>query len=586
MKAILKEQTTTIIDRLSYYAQAHPHRVAYEFLWDRGQCESISYQQLEKRVRSLAALLQTRAAAGDRALLMYSYGLEFVSAFLACLCAGIIAVPTPAVSRSRKTQRLKTILDDARPKLILTTAELTSSLDSALTRDTTRDTDDCAIISTDQIESSESHSARPALSADTVAYLQYTSGSTSAPKGAIITHGNIIANCKAAVAGFDFSPESVMVSWLPLFHDMGLLGNILVPLYEGYLSVMMSSNAFIQSPVRWLQAITKYRATCAGGPNFSWDYCVRMVSDNDKQGLDLSSLMTAFNGAEPIRAETIKRFCEAFAAQGFRPEAAFPCYGMAEATLFVSGGPNNRGALISNISNAAIEKNKVVAVSAEDEDARQIVSCGRVWEDTEALIVNPETREVCAPDEVGEIWVSGGSVGKGYWNRPELSEEIFRAHLSSGEGPFLRTGDMGYMQNSELFVTGRRKDMIIVRGRNIYPQDIEATVERVTTFVKANSCAALSVEVGGQEKVVLVVEADRRLARKLDSVRDGSDSRSAESEVAEIIGRITQAVAEEHEILLHAISFVRPGAFPRTSSGKVQRSLCRSRLSDGSLDVI
>ncbi len=456
-------------------------------------------------------------------------------------------------------------------------------------------------IATDTIvETSHADAERaelPTPMPESIAFLQYTSGSTGTPKGVIVTHKNLAANALTLQEGLGLSEKSVNVGWLPLFHDMGLIGNVLTALYVGFPCVLMLPGAFLQNPLRWLQAITEYRGTMVGGPNFGWDHCARVITDEEKAGLDLSSVTTAYNGSEPVRADTLKNFYEAFAPYGFRQEAFFPCYGLAEATLFVSGGPASRLPDVMEIDGSAMEQNVVKGLSSETTQSNEIVGCGSAWLDTRIEIVNPETATVCGPGEIGEIWVTGQSVARGYWQRTQETEETFHAYTAdTGEGPFLRTGDLGFRSRGELFITGRLKDLIIIRGRNIYPQDIERAVEKTIDFVKPNTCAAFSIEVDGDEALAVVIEADRALVRAVGRQNKGRESSGgnidsgnggfASVEAERLVSRIRQAVAEEFEIQLREVIFVMPGTFPRTTSGKVQRSTCRSKMIKGELEAV
>jgi acyl-CoA synthetase (AMP-forming)/AMP-acid ligase II/acyl carrier protein len=357
---------------------------------------------------------------------------------------------------------------------------------------------------------------------------------------------------------------------------MGLIGNVLQPLYLGIKSVLMPPAAFIQKPARWLHAISRYRATTSGGPNFAYELCARKVSPEQRVGLDLSSWEVAFNGAEPVRASTFVRFTETFKDHGLKPSAFYPCYGMAETTLVVSGGSAARP-IIRNVEAAALEEGRVVEVDGGPagpggDGTRALVSCGRTWLE-KVRVVDPTTRTVCPENRVGEIWVSSGSVAQGYWNRPQQTEESFRARLAdTGEGPFLRTGDLGFFRGEELVITGRLKDVIIIRGRNHYPQDLEQTVEECHPALKASGGAAFSVEVEDEERLVVIQEVERSYLRNLD--------------VADVTATIRQAVAEQHELHVHAVVLLKTSSILKTSSGKSQRQACRKAFLEGSLSVV
>lgn len=395
----------------------------------------------------------------------------------------------------------------------------------------------------------------------------------------MVSHGNITANEQLIQKYFDFDQSSVVISWLPMFHDMGLIGALFAPLFVGFPAVLMAPNTFLQEPFKWLQAVTEFAGTTTGAPNFAYDLCVRKITSEQKRHLNLSSLKIAYNGAEPVRAETLERFSEAFAKCGFRPEACFPCYGMAETTLLVSGGPPLVATNVLSLDSETLERHRI----AEATNAQRIVSCGQVGPDLEVRIVDPETGVECSPVEIGEIWVHGASIAQGYLHRPEETEATFQAKLAGDDRHWLRTGDYGFLRGGELYVTGRLKDLIIIRGRNIYPQDIERAVERALPFVEANSCAAFSLTDGGAEQLGLLIEANRELVR---TAKASATDPAAAATLREHVARVRQEVGEEFEIPVHALAFVRPGEFPRTSSGKVQRHRCREMLHSGEHEFV
>jgi natural product biosynthesis luciferase-like monooxygenase protein len=563
----------TLVELLRHRADFQRDRLAYIFLVDGENREDrITYGELDCRARSVAALLQSLGAEGERALLIYPSGLDYIAAFFGCLYAGAIAVPAypPRLAHmNRSFHRIKAIIDDSQPAIVLSTSSILSKLKSVaaqapdLRKMRWIATDDVAIELADQWKETPIGSAP--------AFLQYTSGSTSAPKGVMVTHENLLHNERLIKACFQQSELSRIVGWLPLYHDMGLIGNVLHPLCVGALSILMSPVSFLQSPFRWLQAISRYRATTSGGPNFSYELCLRKISDEQRNTLDLSSWNTAFNGAEPIKNETMERFAQAFEPCGFQREAFFPCYGLAEATLIVSGGAMTGPCLARTVQAAALEKNKVVLANGEHSDSRTLLSCGRPLLDQRIVIVDPESLTLSPPDSVGEIWVSGQSVAQGYWNQPEHTSQTFHAYLTdTGEGPFLRTGDLGFLKDGELFVTGRLKDLIVIRGRNLYPQDIEFTVESSHPALRRANAAAFSIEIDGEEHLVVVQEVEYR----------------QRPNVAEVIETIRRAIAEEYEAQVYAIALIKAGTISKTSSGKIRRRDCRLKFLAGSLDLI
>ncbi|HEV2861081.1 MAG TPA: amino acid adenylation domain-containing protein [Pyrinomonadaceae bacterium] len=551
----------TLAGLLRARAQGEPGRVAYRFLSDgEAQGESVTYAELDGRARSVAAVLQSTCDEGERALLLYPPGLDYVAAFFGCLYAGVVAVPAYPPHANRR-QRLESIAADSQAALALTTERIFERVSS---RPEQKDGfGQLTWLATDRFAPDSDGRWREPASPDEegLAYLQYTSGSTSAPKGVMVTHANVLHNSAYIHQGFGHTPESVSLCWLPHFHDMGLLDGIIQPLYGGFPGLLMSPAAFLQRPLGWLKAISQHRVTHSGGPNFAYDLCVRRVGPEQRAGLDLGSWRVAYNGAEPVRAETLRRFAEAFAPCGFRRESFYPAYGLAEATLKVSGGVRGSEPVIFTARAVALEENRVEEAAGGGEDARPLVGCGRASMSTEVRIVRPETLDECAPDEVGEIWVGGPGVAAGYWRRPEETERTFRAYLpETGEGPFLRTGDLGFVRGGELFVTGRLKDLIIIRGRNHYPQDIEAAVERAHPSLRPSAGAAFSVEVDGEERLVIAQEVETRRP---------ADWRS-------VVESIREAVTEEFEIQPASVVLLKPGAVPKTSSGKIRRADSRA----------
>ena len=561
--------TGTFVDILGRWAgEGGAERLAFAFPADGGDGPGarLTYAGLDLRARAVAARLRGLGLAGERAILVYPPGLEFLAAFFGCLYAGVVAVPAHPPRPNRPATRLGAIAADARPGAVLTT--------SALLADAERWASDVPglagrpRIATDAVGDDLAADWRhPGVGGDDLAFLQYTSGSTSTPKGVMVTHGNLLANSAQIRACFGSTPESRGVFWLPLFHDMGLIGGVLQTVYCGGSSTLLSPVAFLQRPLRWLEAISKTGATISGGPDFAYDLCVRKIDPEQRAGLDLSRWAVAFDGAEPIRPETLDRFAEAFAPSGFRREAFLPCYGLAEATLLVSGRRSGRGPVIFAASAPALGEDRIEAGAG-----RTLVGSGGVPDGSEVAIVDPATGSRRPADRVGEVWVRGPSVARGYWERPEETASTFGATLPDAEGgPFLRTGDLGFLRDGELFVTGRLKDLIILRGRNIYPQDVEWTVERAHPSLRAGGAAAFSVEVDGQERLAVVVEVDRL----------------GKSAVAEdLIASIRRDVAEAHEVDLHAIRLLKAMGLPRTSSGKVRRHACRAAFLAGELDVV
>lgn len=570
------QSASTLVEILRWRAVHQPQQRAFTFLTD-GEAveESVGYQELDRRARAVAVVLLEVAEKGDRVLLLYPAGLEFHAGFLGCLYAGMVAVPTyppDPVRRARTLPRLQAIVADAQARVVLTTASILSIVDALFVQ--APELENLRWLASDSIGSERAERWQdPSASGATLAFLQYTSGSTGMPKGVMLTHANLLHN-QAVIASprvCGHTEQSVWVSWLPLYHDMGMCGGLLQPLYGGFHAVILSPLAFLQRPVRWLQAISRYRANTSGGPNFAYDLCVRRTSNEQRATLDLSSWDFAFNGSEPVRDETLQRFADTFADCGFRREAFYPCYGLAEATLIVAGGHKASPPVTRTLNKAALDRGEVVEDLSGKQGSVTLVGCGQTIPDQKILIADPESLRQCAPHRIGEIWVSGPSVGQGYWQRPEETERSFRGFLAdTGEGPFLRTGDLGFLSSDELVVTGRLKDLIIIRGRNHYPTDIERTAEGSHPTLRAGCSAAFSVDVSGEERLVLVQELDRH----------------QDLELNEAIGAIRQQVTEQHDVEVYAVSLIKRGSIPKTSSGKVQHHACRELFLNGRLDLV
>jgi amino acid adenylation domain-containing protein len=541
----------SLIDALAMRAEKTPDRTAYIFLAEGEEEQNrLTYAALDAQAQAIAAALGRTCPPGERALLLYPPGLDFVVAFFGCLYAGVIAVPAYPPRSLRMMPRLLAILDDARPAVALASAASLQRVRGWLER--TSSAAELSWLATDEVAPAPTGWEPTAPEGGAVAFLQYTSGSTSAPKGVMVTQANLTHNQRLIQKACCHSEESVFVSWLPPYHDLGLIGNLLQATWVGAPCVLMAPIAFLQNPSRWLRAVSRYRGTTSGGPNFAYDLCVRKVPPAEIDQLDLSSWRVAFNGAEPVREETLARFTEAFAPAGFRSGALYPCYGLAEATLMVAGGCPGEEPVVREIG------------------GRRLVGCGRVLADLSIAIVDPDSGAPSPPGAVGEILVAGGSVARGYWNRPEETAGTFDAALPDGRGSWLRTGDLGVLDNGELFVAGRLKDLIILRGRNHYPQDLETTAELSHPALQPGSTAAFAVQVEGEEQLALVVE---RLPRS----KDGLES---------VAPAVRRAVAEEHEVQVYAVALVPPGTVLKTSSGKVRRRACRDLFLAGRLATL
>ena len=529
----------------------------------------MTYGELHKQASSIASHLQSFK--GERALLLYTSGPEFITAFFGCLYAGVIAVPVYPPRRNQKLSRLLSIANDTQVKIALTTTPILADIEKRWVSDS--ELAQLSLIATDTIENNPKDFVPISVTSDNLAFLQYTSGSTGNPKGVMVTHGNIIHNQQTIQTAFGHSEKTIFVGWLPLFHDMGLIGNVLQPMYLGIPCILIPPVIFLLKPILWLKAISKYKATTSGGPNFAYDLCVKKIKSEELVNLDLSSWDLAFNGAEPIRAETLYKFANKFGACGFKYSAFYPCYGMAESTLLATGANKNKSPVIQGVKTTDLEQNLVVETEISSPEHRVFVGCGHPYMDTNVMIVNPESLNSCSPEQIGEIWVNSPSVAAGYWNNLEATKETFQAYVKdSGKGPFLRTGDLGFLKNGELFVTGRLKDVIVIRGRNYFPQDIELSVEKSHQALRPNCGAAFSVDLGGEERLVVVQEVERTYVRKLNS--------------EEVFLEINQAVSQEHELAIDTIVLLKPGSIPKTSSGKIQRSACRQKFIDGSFENV
>ncbi|MBO1049492.1 MAG: AMP-binding protein [Dolichospermum sp. DEX182a] len=566
------KMTQIILDILTYRSHYQSDKSAYLFL-QNGETESatITYGELDKQAKAIAAHLQSMQMQGERALLLYPSGLEFITAFFGCLYAGVIAVPVNLPRQNQKLSRLLSIVNDAQAKVALTTTSVLADLEKRWLEET--ELAQVNLVATDTLETPEPEFVSQSVTPESLAFLQYTSGSTGTPKGVMVTHGNIIHNQKLIHQAFGHSEKTIVVGWLPLFHDMGLIGNVLQPLYLGIPSILMPPVAFLQQPVRWLSAISRYKATTSGGPNFAYDLCVKQVQPEQLADIDLSSWDVAFNGAEPIRPEILEQFGKKFASCGFNYRAFYPCYGMAETTLFTTGGDKNQLPVIQGVKAEELKQNLVVESDISSPLSRVFVGVGRPYMDTTVMIVNPESLTPSKQSEVGEIWISGGSVADGYWNRPQATQETFQSALKDGgEGCFLRTGDLGFLSNGELFVTGRLKDVIIISGRNHYPQDIELTVENSHPALRSNCSAAFAIEKQTGECLVIACEVERTHLRHLNTL--------------EIVRAIQIAVSTEHELEVYGVVLLKTGSIPKTSSGKIQRQACKLGFLEKSLNVV
>jgi len=525
----------------------------------------ISYSLLDERVRGLAARLQQSYARGERALIMLDNSDDYVVSFFACLYAGLIAVPVfpPESTRKRHLGKLEGIAADAGACCVLTHAAIKASIAGVAEAFA-----DVPLIAVDEIGAEDAARWAPHVpAASDIAFLQYTSGSTSAPKGVMVTHANLMANMRAIEEGLSVGQGDTFASWLPLNHDMGLIGGLLQPLHRGIPVVLMSPRYFLERPVRWLEAISRHRATISGGPDFAYRLCLERVSEAQLQKLDLSSWTLAFSGAEPVRADTLRDFRAQFAPAGFAPGAVYPCYGLAESTLFVTGGQRGVGMVAQDFSSRSLARG-VVETGAESDESTTLVGCGRTVSGHAVRIVDPASLAVCGAGGIGEIWATGPSIGSGYWNKPEVSNKTFVEHDGAR---WLRTGDLGFLHDGQLYVAGRIKDMIIVRGHNLYPQDIERLIESEVDIVRKGRVAAFAVDGPGGEGIGLAAEISR------------STQKLVKPEA--LVETLSAAVSEQFGEPLSVVMLLNPGGMPKTTSGKLQRGACRQGWIDRTADA-
>jgi acyl-CoA synthetase (AMP-forming)/AMP-acid ligase II/acyl carrier protein len=571
-----EQEPQSLIDVLLRHASHRPDDVLYRFEDSKSGPRSLTFAELVTRARAIAAQLQVRGLVGGAALLMYPPGLSFVEAFLACLHAGVVAVPVIApdsVRLLRSLPRLRAIVSDIGAGTVLSNQEMDTFKTPFL--DGTVGGAPLDWIDTDAIPdggASDFTAWRPA--GDAIAFVQYTSGSTSAPRGVKVSHANIVANERAIAEACGLSSADRGVSWLPLFHDMGLLGGVLQPLYSGFPVRLLSPITFLKRPIVWLREISDFAATISPAPNFAYAHATKKIRAEQLDGLNLAPWKCALNGSEPVQPDVLEQFAAKFAPCGFQRQAFYPCYGLAEATLLVSGAkPPDAAPVRILVRKDALHQHRVVAATAESADTQWLVACGESAARQDVRIVDPTSCKPCAPDEIGEIWVRGPSVAQGYWNRPEETEAVFGATLPGApDVRYLRTGDLGFFSGAALFITGRCKDLVIVRGRNHYPQDIEATVAAAHPKVVSGGVAAFAVQANGEEGLAVAVELSPQ-------PEGASDARGIEDAVR-------QAVARDHDVAVAHVVFLPKRTIPKTSSGKLQRSACRDQFLAGTLPAL
>ncbi len=552
------DQLPDMVSVLAHHGAATPDRDAYIFLpRGVGPGSSLSYRELEQRSNRLAAALVAEGVGGQPVLLIFPPGLDFIVAFFAVLKAGAIAVPLNFARQSHHQRRLAVVVEDSGSRLVLTNGALLEYLREAFQQPS--ESDGVQLLNIEEATDGEAVELPP-IHPDSIAFIQYTSGSTGAPKGVMVSHANLVANERVIRRLCGPVPSAMYGGWLPHYHDMGLVGTLLQPLFAGGTYVFMPPLAFVQRPSRWLRMLSDYRIECSVAPNFAYDVCIERCRDEELKGVDLSQWRVALNGAEPIRRHSLKLFADRFAPFGFRAESFLPCYGMAEVTLLISGRQAGAGANWLTVDKEALEHHHQVREVDADSAQGELVGCGEVAPGHQVEIVDPHSQQRIGAGQVGEIWVKGPSVAGGYWRNPQATGAVFGARTADGQGPYLRTGDLGFLHQGQLYVTGRIKDIVIVRGRTLYPQDIEYTLNGASSQLAMNTAAVFAVDDGREETVVAIQELPRRFEGDLEALKIA----------------IREAVTREHDIVLRDIRFIPHNGLPRTTSGKVQRSYCKS----------
>ncbi len=573
----IQRNTSTFGEILRWRALQQPEQLAYTFLrFKEAETSSLSYQELDWQARRIAGRLQRLGAEREPVLLLYPPGLEYVAAFFGCLYAGVIPVPAYPPHSVRAVPRIQAIVADAQARFVVTTRQIFAHTERWFAE--VKGTTSWTWCVTDELASDDGQIwSEPAIDNNAVAFLQYTSGSTASPKGVMISHRNLMHNAALLCERTRHNEQSTGVSWLPLFHDLGLIAGVLQPLYVGAPAILMAPTSFLQRPLRWLQAISDFRATTSYAPNFAYDLCINRITPEERANLDLSCWKHALNAAEPIRSETLDAFSAAFAVSGFTRSSFLPAYGLAEATLVVTARPYGEQPVVRTVRKADLAQQRIVCAEDSEKDgvAQRIVSCGTPGKGVRVVIVHPIGLIKCSEGQIGEIWVSGESVTQGYWKRPAETAEVFQGYLAStGEGPFLRTGDLGFMEGDQVFMTGRIKEVIIIHGRNYYPQDLELSAEQSHPALRAHCSAAFGIQKGHDEAVVIAIEVNHHYL---------SDPSDIEEKRMTIVQAIRQAIVEEHDVTVSQVVLLRAGSIPKTSSGKIQRRACRAAFLAGSL---
>ncbi len=563
-----------LIKILTERAKEKPDQKIYTVLPDGENTELVlTLSELEAQAKSIATELLTKFEKEDRLLLLFDTSIEFLTTFWGCLFAGIIAVPIHPPMDLRMLNRAKSIIQDTGVKAILTTSELQGKI--SVFKAFLGEAAKLEIIAVDKVESKSKDYIEQDIDIASKALIQYTSGTSGISKGVLLTHKNLLHNASLlqemqVEANSFYNVEHSTLIWLPLYHDMGLISGVILPLLFDMPTVLMPPLIFLQKPFRWLKAMSKYKTKYTMAPNFAYELCNKRITNEQVKTLDLSNWQVALNGAETIRAETLERFINKFAPCGFRPETFYPAYGLAESTVFVTGGLKNAPPVFLKVNKKALEINKVEILAKDSSDSIILVGVGKTWLDQEVKIVNPETLELCKDDEIGEIWIKGDSVASEYWKNEEETKKVFNVTLSTNSKKYLRSGDLGFIDNNELYITGRIKDLIIIHGLNYYPQHIEQTVEKLHESFRAGCNAAFSIDLANEEKLIVIQEIRK------DSVID--DLKKLENDVK-------LAITENHGVHPHEVKFIKHGSIFKTSSGKIQRRLCKKKYLEGKLEL-
>lgn len=580
-----------LLELLEQQASKDKETKKLHFLDDQLEIEaSLSHHELLQRAKMIAAKLQTCTQKGDRVLLLYPPSLEFVSAFFGCLFAGVIAVPAYPPADKKLILKLQGIINNAEPKIILSTKAIVQQitqlkfvkslknvalLDHLITHFMTKTNDFTQwnfekftwMTSDDLPKKLSEQYQRISVAADDIAFLQYTSGSTGEPKGVMVTHANLLNNLALISTCYPAQKDTVIVEWLPPYHDMGLIGGILYPIYNGRPVYMMSPITFLHNPMSWLRAIDRYHGTASCAPNFAYALCTKKATVKNLQSLNLEKFDAVLNGAEPVSLKVMEDFIAKFAVCGLRDDIFLPCYGLAEATLMATG---QKKINVQYFSKEKLKENIVTLVNKDSDDARGIVSCGQLLNGV--TIVDPETRMVCEDNKVGEIWIANPCVAKGYWNREEETNLNFHATLEHQfDKYYLRTGDLAFHFKNELFVMGRMKDLIIINGTNHHAHDIENSIAQCHPAIRSGNCAAVCVEKNEQERLAVILEIKPDHEHK---------------DIDDIMHAIKTIVLEDHNLAVHTIALIPPKSLPKTTSGKIRRHAAKQALLDETLSAI